>query len=88
MERPSLLRLRVVALWPQKASRDKIPVAASAHGTSGLSANDGPSHLSGLSYQYVAPYILALAGCVVVGLVNAGLGVSTDARGSAVTSQF
>jgi len=78
-------------LWPyspRKLSGEKIPVVVWAHGTSGLFGNDGPSHLKGLSYQFAAPYILALAGYVVVGPDYAGLGVSKDARGSPVNHEF
>lgn len=78
-------------LWPYSPRRlngGKIPVVAWAHGTSGLFGNDGPSHLKGLSYQFAAPYILALAGYVVVGPDYAGLGVSKDARGSPVNHEF
>ncbi len=70
---------------PRKASRDKIPVAASAHGTGELSAKDRPSHLRGLSYQFAAPFTLALAA---QSWDYTGLGVSKDTHGSPVTQEF
>ncbi|KAL8827123.1 MAG: hypothetical protein Q9191_003381 [Dirinaria sp. TL-2023a] len=78
-------------LWPYSPRSQPggtVPVVAWAHGTSGLFGNDGPSHLKGLSYQFAAPFVLALQGYAVVGPDYAGLGVSQDARGNPVDHEY
>ncbi|KAL8719244.1 MAG: hypothetical protein Q9225_003729 [Loekoesia sp. 1 TL-2023] len=78
-------------LWPYSPRRQpdgSVPVVSWAHGTSGLFGDQAPSHLKGLSYQFGAPYILALQGYVVVGADYAGLGVNQTATGEAVYHEF
>lgn len=74
-------------LWPYSPRRQpdgSIPVVSWAHGTSGLFGDQGPSHLKGLSFQFGAPYTLALQGYVVVGADCAGLGANRTAEGQTV----
>lgn len=68
--------------------RGNLPIVAWAHGTSGWSAECGPSHIRNLWYQYSAPYILALQGYVVVAPDYAGLGVGTDTRHQTIRHQY
>ncbi|KAI4268521.1 MAG: hypothetical protein L6R35_006753 [Caloplaca aegaea] len=78
-------------LWPYNPHRQPdgtIPVVSWAHGTSGLFGDQGPSHLKALSYQFGAPYTLALQGYVVVGADYAGLGANYTARTETVHHEF
>lgn len=78
-------------LWPYSPRRQpdgSIPVVSWAHGTSGLFGDQGPSHLKGLSFQFGAPYTLALQGYVVVGADYAGLGANRTAEGQTVPHEF
>lgn len=78
-------------LWPYSPRRQpdgSVPVVSWGHGTSGLFGDQGPSHLKGLSYQFAAPFILALQGYAVVGADYAGLGVNQTATGDAVYHEF
>lgn len=78
-------------LWPYSPRRQpdgSIPVVSWAHGTSGLFGDQGPSHLKGLSFQFGAPYTLALQGYVVVGADYAGLGVNRTAKDEVVHHEF
>ncbi|KAL9035098.1 MAG: hypothetical protein Q9180_005039 [Flavoplaca navasiana] len=78
-------------LWPyspRKQPDGSIPIVSWAHGTSGLFGDQGPSHLKGLSFQFGAPYTLALQGYVVVGADYAGLGVNRTAKAETVHHEF
>lgn len=85
-------------LWPWQGRRSKsaasnnetggLPVVGWAHGTSGWSAECGPSHIRNLWYQYSAPFTLALQGYVVVAPDYAGLGVDRDAEGNFIAHQY
>lgn len=67
-------------------ARGKLPIVVWGHGTSGWSAECGPSHIRNLWYQYSAPYILALQGYVVVAPDYAGLGVGSTTTTTTTTS--
>lgn len=73
-------------LWPWSPRTFKnvtgYPVVAWGRGTSGITGECAPSHLRNLSYQYHAPFPLALAGYIVVALDYAGLGVDHDYNGT------
>ena len=78
-------------LWPycaRKLPDGSLPVICWAHGTSGIFAEQAPSHLCGLSYQFSGPFVLALQGYVVVGPDYAGLGVSRTANADPVRHEF
>lgn len=80
-------------LWPWTPRQfdpttGKLPIVAWGHGTSGWSAQCGPSHVRNLWYQYSAPYILALQGYVVVAPDYAGLGVGTDSQNRTIRHQY
>ncbi|KAL6241402.1 hypothetical protein RBB50_011666 [Rhinocladiella similis] len=79
-------------LWPWFPRRFNnftgLPVVAWGHGTSGWSAECGPSHIRNLWYQYSAPFVLALQGYVVVAPDYAGLGVDRDAEGNFIAHQY
>ncbi|KAL8941735.1 MAG: hypothetical protein Q9216_002063 [Gyalolechia sp. 2 TL-2023] len=78
-------------LWPYSPRTQpdgSIPVVSWGHGTSGLFGDQGPSHLKGLSYQFGAPFTLALQGYVVVAADYAGLGVKETAKGEPVFHEF
>lgn len=68
-------------LWPYspRAQSDGFPIAAWAHGTSGVTANAAPSYHKNLWQHFLAPYQLALQGYVVVATDYAGLGIKEDA---------
>lgn len=62
----------------------KYPVVAFAHGTSGVFAECGPSHLRNLWYAYSMPYELALSGYVVVAPDYQGLGINQTSDGTPI----
>ena len=71
-----------------KSYVDGAPIVVFAHGTSGLYAECAPSHMTSLFQHYLAPYALAQAGYVVVGIDYAGLGVSHTANGNFITHEY
>ena len=78
-------------LWPYTARKQpdgSLPVVCWAHGTSGIFAEQAPSHLRGLLHHFMAPFVLALQGYVVVAPDYAGLGVSRTAGGEAVRHEY
>lgn len=90
-----------VILWPyvptqypnltdpdQSINSLRLPLVAWAHGTSGIFAECGPSHIRNLWYQYSAIYELALSGYVVVAPDYQGLGVNTTANGSPIVHPY
>jgi pimeloyl-ACP methyl ester carboxylesterase len=58
------------------------------HGTSGVFAECGPSHIRNLWYQFSGPYALALAGYAVVGTDYAGLGVPFGFDAKPIVHQY
>lgn len=64
------------------------PLVAWLHGTSGVFAECGPSHIRNIWYQYSAPYELALSGYVVVAPDYQGLGVNSTANGTEVVHPY
>ena len=76
--------------WPfsPRTQHDGYPVVGWNHGTSGTFGECAPSHYRTLSYQFIAPYELALQGYVVVAPDYAGLGVYEDASGKDVVHQY
>ncbi len=77
-------------LWPfaPRIRPDGYPIVAWAHGTSGLFSECAPSHYKTLSYEFAAPYELALQGYVVVAPDYAGLGVYEDTFAKPVVHQY
>ncbi len=77
-------------LWPYSPRRlsDGFPIAAWAHGTSGVSPDCAPSHLKNLWQHFLGPYQLALQGYVVVAVDYAGLGVGKDGSGKHIVHEY
>lgn len=77
-------------LWPYnpRRSEDGYQVVASAHGTSGITANCAPSHIRNLWQHYLAPFQLALQGYVVVAPDYAGMGVFHDCNNQPIPFQY
>lgn len=78
-------------LWPYMPERNadgSFRVVLWGRGYSGFTAECAPSHIRNLWYQYSAPYILAMAGYVVVSPDYAGLGVNQTADGRPIYSEF
>ena len=78
-------------LWPYQPRLQPDgtqPLVAWAHGTSGLYADCGPSHLKNLWQHFGAPFALALQGYVTVAPDYVGLGVGRDAEGHGIVHQF
>lgn len=75
-------------LWPYNAlpENDTVgyPIAAWAHGTTGLFQPCAPSNYRSLQYHFMVPYLLAMQGIVVVAPDYAGLGVSTLPDGQTI----
>lgn len=97
----SVVPASAYVLWPWQARRFKnaatagnyttdggAPIVGWAHGSSGWSAECGPSHIRNLWYQYSGPFTLALQGYVVVAPDYAGLGVGHDAAGNFIAHQY
>lgn len=66
----------------------RFPLVAWLHGTSGVFAECGPSHIRNLWYQYSAIYELALSGYVVVAPDYQGLGVNETANGTEIVHPY
>lgn len=79
-------------LWPFMPctfpNEDGMPIVVWAHGTSGQFAENAPSHIRNLWYQYDAPFELALQGYVVVAPDYAGLGVDKVSDGAFISNQY
>ena len=77
-------------LWPYspKSQADGYPVIAWAHGTIGSSANCAPSNHKTLWQHFLAPFLLAAQGYVVVGADYAGLGVHKHESGEPIVHQY
>ena len=77
-------------LWPYSPlpMSDGYPVAAWAHGTSGLFGDCAPSHLTNLKQHFVGPYPLASAGYVVVAPDYAGIGVTRSSTGQPLVHEY
>ena len=78
-------------LWPYTPRRladGTFPVVAFAHGTSGGFGEGAPSHIRNLWYHFIAPFILALQGYVVVAADYLGLGVTKDYTGKPISHPY
>ena len=77
-------------LWPfaPRVQPDGYLIVGWAHGTTGLFGECAPSHYQTLTYEFAAPYELALQGYVVVAPDYAGLGVYEDASAKPVVHQY
>lgn len=78
-------------LWPytpRKLADGTFPVVAFAHGTSGVFGEGAPSHIRNLWYHFIAPFILALQGYVVVAPDYLGLGVTKDGTGKPISHPY
>ena len=86
----SLVPVSAFVLWPYypKDGAEAAPLVSWAHGTSGIFAECGPSHVRNLLYQFAGPYELALAGYAVVATDYAGLGVPYNAEGEPIVHQW
>lgn len=95
----TILPASAYVLWPWSVSsnfkssskskkRSSFPIVAWGHGTSGWSAECGPSHIRNLWYQFGAPFTLALQGYVVVAPDYAGLGVEKNIDGEFIPHQY
>ncbi|KAK3331349.1 putative secretory lipase [Apodospora peruviana] len=74
-------------LWPYSPlskSGGSYPLVAWAHGTSGLFKACAPSNYRNLQYHFMAPFLLAMQGMVVVAPDYAGLGVSSLLSGQTI----
>ncbi len=86
----SILPASALVLWPfaLRVQPDGYPIVGWAHGTSGLFGECAPSHYQTLTYEFAAPYELALQGDVVVAPDYAGLGVYEDTSAKPVVHQY
>lgn len=86
----SILPASAYVLWPfaLRVQPDGYPIVGWAHGTSGLFGECAPSHYQTLTYEFAAPYELALQGDVVVAPDYAGLGVYEDTSAKPVVHQY
>ena len=86
----SLIPASAYVLWPYtpRTEPDGYPLVGFAHGTSGGFPNCAPSHVRNLWYHFIAPYVLALQGYVVVAPDYAGLGVSRDSTGRQIRHPY
>ncbi|EPE33126.1 alpha/beta-Hydrolase [Glarea lozoyensis ATCC 20868] len=86
----SLVPVSAYVLWPSspRTSPDGFQVVAWAHGTSGISAENAPSHTKNLWQHFLAPYQLVCQGYVVVATDYAGLGVSKTADGKSIVHEY
>ena len=86
----SLVPVSAFIVWPYtpRLLPDGHPIAAWAHGTSGISADAAPSHLKTLWQHFLGPYQLALQGYVVVAADYAGLAVEKTARGETIVHEY
>ncbi|KAI4264286.1 MAG: hypothetical protein L6R42_000600, partial [Xanthoria sp. 1 TBL-2021] len=78
-------------LWPftpYKLVDGIYPVVVFAHGTSSGFGEGAPSHIRNLWYHFIAPFILALQGYIVVAPDYLGLGVTIDASGKAIVHPY
>lgn len=77
-------------LWPYspRSQPDGYPIAAWAHGTSGLTTNSAPSSHKRILQNFHAPYQLVLQGYVVVATDYAGLGVGKHASGEPIIHKY
>ncbi|MCJ1441245.1 MAG: hypothetical protein MMC23_001731 [Stictis urceolatum] len=77
-------------LWPYTPRKevDGHAVVAFAHGASGMQADCAPSHQRNLYQHFQAPYPLAYQGYTVVAPDYTGQGVSADADGKPIVSEF
>lgn len=66
----------------------RFPLVAWLHGTSGVFAECGPSHIRNIWYQYSAPFELALSGYVVVAPDYQGLGTNVTFNGSEIVHPY
>ena len=77
-------------LWPYSSlqstgnSNSGHPVVAWAHGTSGMFKACAPSNYRSLQYHFMAPFLLATQGMVVVAPDYAGLGVDSFPSGEKI----
>ena len=86
----TIVPVSAYVLWPYAPRRnpDGYQVVAWAHGTSGFFPNCAPSHIRNLWQHFLAPYMLAAQGYVVVATDYAGLGVPTDANNKTIVHKF
>ncbi|MCJ1325695.1 hypothetical protein MMC10_002358 [Thelotrema lepadinum] len=86
----TIVPVSAYVLWPYAPKRnpDGYQVVAWAHGTSGFGPNCAPSHIRDLWQHFLAPYMLAAAGYVVVATDYAGLGVPTDGNNKTIVHKF
>lgn len=87
----SLIPASAYTLWPYSPRTQpdgSYPVIAWGHGTTGIFPECAPSHIKSLSYQFTAPFPLAIQGYVVVAPDYAGLGVSKTASGKPIIHQL
>ena len=77
-------------LWPfsPKQIDGGYPIAAWAHGTSGITADSAPSNHKNVWQHFLAPYQLSTQGYVVVATDYAGLGVHKTSSGEPITHQY
>ncbi|KAL8989948.1 MAG: hypothetical protein Q9169_008242 [Polycauliona sp. 2 TL-2023] len=78
-------------LWPYSPRTQpdgSYQVIAWGHGTSGAFPDCAPSHIKDMSYQFTAPFPMAIQGYVVVAPDYAGLGVSRKANGEPIIHQI
>jgi alpha-beta hydrolase superfamily lysophospholipase len=73
---------------PRKIKGGNVPVVLWGHGTSGLHAESGPSHLRDLWQNAQGPTPLVQQGYVVVAPDYAGLGVGKNAAGQNITHEY
>ncbi|KAK1750349.1 Alpha/Beta hydrolase protein [Echria macrotheca] len=76
-------------LWPYQPlalpAGKGYPLVAWAHGTSGQFGKCSPSNYHNLQYHFMAPFVLAMHGMVVVAPDYAGLGVDTLPSGQTIS---
>ena len=78
----------VLWLYLPRQVTDGYSVVTWAHGTSGIFAECGPSHVRNLWYHFQVPYSLALQGYVVVAPDFQGLGVDRDVNGDKIIHPY
>ncbi|KAL8832880.1 MAG: hypothetical protein Q9170_004700 [Blastenia crenularia] len=77
-------------LWPYspKLHKNRYPMVAWAHGTSGFFPNSAPSNHKHLWQHFLAPYQLAANGYVVVAPDYTGLGVYETSSGDPIRHEY
>ncbi|KAH8890373.1 putative secretory lipase [Thozetella sp. PMI_491] len=86
----TILPASAYILWPYAPlasathTKQPFPMVAWAHGTSGLLKGCAPSNYRNLQYHFMAPFLLALQGMVVVAPDYAGLGIDYTPSGKPI----